>query len=89
MADDLGEKTEQATPKRRSESRQKGQVAKSQDLTSAVLLLTGFLALTVFGPGIWLSLLAIVRTGLAPDSPASMDEYYVSTEQRLYQPNQG
>ena len=33
------EKTEQATPKRRQESRKKGQVARSQELNSAVLLL--------------------------------------------------
>ena len=34
------EKTEQATPKRREESRRKGQVARSQELNSAALLLT-------------------------------------------------
>ena len=39
MADDLGERSEEATPKRRQEARAEGQVAKSQDL-SAVLLLT-------------------------------------------------
>ena len=32
------EKTEQATPKRREESAKKGQVAKSQELNSAVVL---------------------------------------------------
>jgi flagellar biosynthesis protein FlhB len=35
-----GEKTEQPTPKRLREARKKGQVAKSQDLTQAVLFLT-------------------------------------------------
>ena len=39
MADDLGEKTEDATPKRRQESREEGQVAKSQDLGGALLLI--------------------------------------------------
>src|SRR5215831_276314 len=34
-----GEKTEQPTPKRLKEARKKGQVAKSQDLTQAVLFL--------------------------------------------------
>ncbi|MHC4908344.1 MAG: flagellar biosynthesis protein FlhB [Planctomycetota bacterium] len=38
MADDLGEKTEDATPRRREDARKKGQVAKSQDLTGAILL---------------------------------------------------
>ena len=35
------EKTEQATPKRREESAKKGQVAKSQELNSAVVLMAG------------------------------------------------
>lgn len=38
---DTGEKTEQATPRRREEARKKGQVFKSADLNSAVILLTG------------------------------------------------
>jgi len=38
MADDLGERSEDATPKRKLESRQEGQVAKSVDLSGAVLL---------------------------------------------------
>ncbi|HWP98599.1 MAG TPA: flagellar biosynthesis protein FlhB [Syntrophomonadaceae bacterium] len=38
---DTGEKTEQATPRRREEARKKGQVFKSTDLNSAVILLTG------------------------------------------------
>lgn len=38
---DTGEKTEDATPRRREEARKKGQVFKSTDLNSAVILLTG------------------------------------------------
>ena len=34
-----GEKTEKATPKKRQDSRKKGQVLKSQDVTSAIVLL--------------------------------------------------
>lgn len=40
-----GEKTEKATPKKRQDSRKKGQVMKSQDVTSAIVLLTVFLFL--------------------------------------------
>lgn len=40
-----GEKTEKATPKKRLDSRKKGQVLKSQDVTSAIVLLTVFLFL--------------------------------------------
>ncbi|MDN4607448.1 flagellar biosynthesis protein FlhB [Sporosarcina highlanderae] len=40
-----GEKTEKATPKKRQDSRKKGQVLKSQDVTSAIVLLCVFLFL--------------------------------------------
>ncbi|WP_102692649.1 flagellar biosynthesis protein FlhB [Rummeliibacillus pycnus] len=42
-----GEKTEKATPKKRQDSRKKGQVLKSQDITSAIVMLSVFLALIV------------------------------------------
>lgn len=38
MADENQERTEEATPKRRSESKDKGQVAKSRDLSSVAIL---------------------------------------------------
>jgi flagellar biosynthetic protein FlhB len=43
------DKTEKATPKRREEARKKGQVAKSQDLSGAVMLLAGLIALGATG----------------------------------------
>ena len=39
------EKTEQATPKRREESRRKGQVARSAELSSLAILVSGLLAM--------------------------------------------
>src|SRR5437762_1827264 len=45
MAEDLGERTEEATPRRRSEAREEGHVAKSQDLAGALMLLLVTLAL--------------------------------------------
>ena len=45
-----GEKTEKATPKKREDSRKKGQVLKSADVTSAILLLSVFIFL-FFGSG--------------------------------------
>jgi len=47
MADDLGERTEEATPKRRQESRDDGKVAKSQDLSAVILLVIGTIAVGV------------------------------------------
>ena len=39
-----GEKTEEPTAKRRNDARQKGQVARSQELSGAFVLLAGFFA---------------------------------------------
>jgi flagellar biosynthetic protein FlhB len=44
---DTGEKTEKATPRRQEEARKKGQVFKSTDLNSAVILLVGTVTLYV------------------------------------------
>lgn len=49
MSPQGGEKTEKPTPKRRHDARQKGQVFKSADLTTAVSLLVVFGALSIFG----------------------------------------
>jgi flagellar biosynthetic protein FlhB len=49
-AEDSGEKTEQATPRRREEARKKGQVFKSSDLNSAVILLAGCSAVFISFP---------------------------------------
>jgi flagellar biosynthetic protein FlhB len=43
--DSTGEKTESATPRRREEARKKGQIFKSVDLNSAVILLVGTAAI--------------------------------------------
>lgn len=46
------DKTEKATPKRRGEARKKGQVAKSNDLTGALVLAGGLIAIIALGPGV-------------------------------------
>lgn len=61
MADD---KTEKPTPKRRQEARNKGQVAKSQDLNSAIVLAAGIGALAITGPSTFHKLEAVVSGGL-------------------------
>ena len=44
------EKTEKATPKKREKARKEGQVAQSQEIGTAFLLITAFIALRFFGP---------------------------------------
>ncbi|ASN05712.1 flagellar biosynthesis protein FlhB [Virgibacillus necropolis] len=57
-----GEKTEKATPKKRQDSRKKGQVAKSQDINTAFLLFFCFLILFIFGDNMGKSLTALYKT---------------------------
>jgi flagellar biosynthesis protein FlhB len=52
MAEHAGEKSFEATPHRRQEAREKGQVAFSQDLGSAALLLLGVFLLMILGGGV-------------------------------------
>jgi flagellar biosynthesis protein FlhB len=61
MADN---RTEKATPKRRKEAREKGQIARSTDLTSAAVVMGGIVALIVTGPTMLDRYAAIVRVGL-------------------------
>ena len=59
------DKTERATPKRREEARRRGQVAKSQDLNGALVLLAGLLALSMVGPHVVATMESTLRDGLA------------------------
>lgn len=57
MAEDFGERTQDPTPHRRRQMRERGQVAHSQDLSSAGLLLGG-LGVLIFSGGALLEFLA-------------------------------
>ncbi|MCL1884593.1 MAG: flagellar biosynthesis protein FlhB [Defluviitaleaceae bacterium] len=46
--DSGGEKTEKATPKKREKTREEGQVAKSQEVSTAATLIVGFFTLSMF-----------------------------------------
>jgi flagellar biosynthetic protein FlhB len=46
----MAEKTEKATPKKREQAREKGQMARSMDLNGAVVLMAALIALSAFGP---------------------------------------
>ncbi len=68
---DEGDKTEQPTARRRQEARSRGQIAKSQDLSAAVLLLAGLLILEGFGGGLLTRLGRLTQFLLGcGDSPA-------------------
>ena len=48
-----GEKTEEATPKRKEEAKKKGQVAKSSEISSAFVILAAFYTLKLVGAGVY------------------------------------
>ena len=56
-----GEKTEKATPKKRQDSKKKGQVAKSQDVNTSINLITVFSVLLLMGPFMYNHLFALMR----------------------------
>lgn len=58
---DFQEKSEKATPKKRSEARKKGEVAKSRDLPSVVVLLGGVSTLYVFGSFMYGHITSVMR----------------------------
>ena len=55
------DRTEKATPKRRQEARKKGQVAKSQDLGGALVVIAGLVALSWVGPAMVSNVAASMR----------------------------
>jgi flagellar biosynthetic protein FlhB len=50
MAEDSSDKTEEPTPHKLREARKKGQIAKSQELTSAIMLVVSFYTFKILGP---------------------------------------
>ncbi len=55
------EKTEQATPKKRQELREKGEVAKSRELPSVAVLLSALIALSLFGSYTYYNIQVIMK----------------------------
>ena len=68
-----GEKTEPATPRRREEVRKKGQVAKSVDLTSAIVLLAAMLSLYFLTPTLLRTLTDLTRSYIASAATMRID----------------
>jgi len=56
MGESGGDKTEEPTPHRLREAREKGQVAKSKEITTAVLLLLTYFLFRYLGPFMWTNL---------------------------------
>ena len=71
MAEEYGEKTEAPTPRRRQEAREQGQIARSQDLTAAAMIVAALLLLNAFGQDLVKALRALLAETLSLRSPAA------------------
>lgn len=84
MAEEFGEKTEEATPRKLQEARDEGRVPRSQELPVALLLLGLALVLTALMPAMGARLLAVMGSGLvAAGDPALSAEGAVRNLQAL------
>ena len=80
MADEsFQEKTEAPTPRRRDESRRKGQIAKSQELNTALLLLATGGLLSVLGPMMARSFASILGEGTLYAGSLTTDASHTAT----------
>jgi flagellar biosynthesis protein FlhB len=74
MADEELERTEQPTAKRLEEAREKGQIPRSPELTTAAVVLIAGAGLHILGRGLGSSLFDMMRTGLALSPERALDE---------------
>lgn len=72
-SDEFGDKQHEATPHRRQQAREEGQVVKSQDLGSAALLVVGLLTLWYLGNGLATSFGRITRDHLGGEAWVRME----------------
>ncbi len=73
MAEDLGDKTEAPTPQRRLKAREQGNIARSQDLTAALLLLGAVILLYTTGGGLIHALTSIMTGFFSEQTLASLE----------------
>ncbi|MGZ0049739.1 flagellar biosynthesis protein FlhB [Brevibacillus gelatini] len=69
-----GEKTEKPTPKKREDARKKGQVAKSRELSPAIVLTSFFFLLTMIGPSMFSTFQNIMRESLTTYTSWQLNE---------------
>jgi flagellar biosynthetic protein FlhB len=79
MAEEYGDKTEAPTPRRRTEAREQGNVARSPDLSAAVLLIGMLILLNWYGGGVVKALKAVM--GYTLDTRSVADLSITSTTQ--------
>ena len=81
MAEETGqERSEQATPRRKQQAKEKGQSPQSRELNTMLLMLTGAGGISIFGPYIVDNILQITRMSFSP----TRDELFSTETMVLY-----
>lgn len=80
MPDQFGDKQHEATEHRRQQAREQGQVARSQDLGSAALLVAAVGILMVWGDDVASLMAGLMRSHLGGDAQLQMDRISVTTQ---------
>ena len=88
MAEDFADKTEAPTPRRRQEAREQGQVARSPDLTAAVLVIGIMVMLDWYGPNLVAALKDLVAEmlggrALSDHRPSSLGAVFLASVVRV------
>lgn len=77
------ERTEQATPKRLQQARERGDVARSRELATLAVLLTAAGGMAILGPSVLADLLELTRQNLGPSptmfqAELPLDQYFLT-----------
>jgi len=76
MAEDTGqERTEEPTPKRQKDAREKGQVPRSRELSSMTMLIVAAIGLLVMGKGMLHDLVVILQQGFTIERSLAFDKF--------------
>ncbi|MBE7703737.1 MAG: flagellar biosynthesis protein FlhB [Cyanobacteria bacterium SIG28] len=73
MSNDGAERTEEATPRRRTKERQRGNIPKSKDMESAMVMIGGLALLGVLSKYMYTNLLAMMQHTFTNLNPYSID----------------
>ena len=73
MSNDAAEKTEEATTRRRTKERERGNVAKSKDMESALVMIGGIAILIVLAKYMFSNIMSMLRDTFENLNPATID----------------
>ena len=73
MSNDAAEKTEEATTRRRNKERERGNIAKSKDMESAMVMIGGLALLGVFWKHIYINIQIMMQYAFTNLNPNEID----------------